>query len=98
MKLTVFQSDKGDCLMLESGGKRILIDGGMRDSYTRHAAPTLSKLEENDEKIDLVYVSHIDRDHVFGLLQMMEDLVAWRVYEFHQEAEGGNRDWPEPKV
>ena len=98
MKVTVFQSDKGDCLMLESGGKRMLIDGGMRDSYTRHAAPTLSKLEENDEKIDLVYVSHIDRDHVFGLLQMMEDLVAWRVYDFHQEAEGGNRNWPKPKV
>lgn len=98
MKLTVFQSDKGDCLMLESRGKRMLIDGGMRDSYTRHAAPTLSELEKNREKLDLVYVSHIDRDHVWGVLQMMEDLVAWRVYDFHQTAPGGNRDWPIPKV
>ncbi len=52
MKLTVFQSDKGDCLMLESGGKRMLIDGGMRDSYTRHVAPTLSELGKNGEKLD----------------------------------------------
>lgn len=98
MKLSVFQSDKGDCLMLESGGKRMLIDGGMRDSYTRHVAPTLSELEKNDQKLDLVYVSHIDRDHVFGVLQMMEDLVAWRVFDFHQSAPGGNRNRPKPKV
>lgn len=98
MKLTVFQSDKGDCLMLESGQKRMLVDGGMRDSYTRHVAPTLSELERSGNKLDLVYVSHIDRDHVFGVLQMMEDLVAWRVYDFHQTAPGGNRNWPQPKV
>lgn len=98
MKLTVFQSDKGDCLMLESGGKRMLIDGGMRDSYTRHVAPTLGKIRDDGGKLDVVYVSHVDRDHVFGVLQMMEDLVAWRVYDFHRKAPGGNRDWPKPKV
>jgi beta-lactamase superfamily II metal-dependent hydrolase len=98
MKLTVFQSDKGDCLMLESGGKRMLVDGGMRDSYARHVAPTLGELEKTGKKLDVVYVSHIDRDHVFGVLQMMEDLVDWRVYDFHQTAQGGNRDWPKPKV
>jgi beta-lactamase superfamily II metal-dependent hydrolase len=98
MKLTVFQSDKGDCLMLNSGAKRMLIDGGMRHSYTQHAAPTFDRLRKNGEKLDLVYVSHIDRDHVFGVLQMMEDLVAWRVYDFHQNAPGGNRDFPKPKV
>ncbi len=98
MILTVFQSDKGDCLMLESGGKRMLIDGGMRKSYTRHVAPTMGELEKNGDKLDIVYVSHIDRDHVFGVLQMMEDLVAWRVYDFHQTALNGNRAWPKPKV
>lgn len=98
MNLTVFQSDKGDCLMLASGNKRILIDGGMRDSYARHVAPTLSKLEKNCDVLDLVYVSHIDRDHVFGVLQMMEDLVAWRVYDFHRTAPSGNRNWPKPKA
>lgn len=98
MHLTVFQSDKGDCLMLESGENRMLIDGGMRDSYTRHVAPTLSQLQKNGNRLDLVYVSHIDRDHVFGVLQMMKDPVVWRVYDFHQTALGGNRNWPEPKV
>ena len=98
MKLTVFQSDKGDCLMLTTGGKRMLIDGGMRKSYTRHVASTMSKLRGDGEKLDLVYVSHIDRDHVWGVLQMMEDLVAWRVYDFHQTSDNGNRAWPKPKV
>ena len=45
MKLTVFQSDKGDCLLLTSAdGKNVLIDGGMSDSYTTHVAPALNKL------------------------------------------------------
>lgn len=98
MKLTVFQSDKGDCLMLTTGGKHMLIDGGMRKSYTRHVASTMNKLRRDREKLDLVYVSHIDRDHVWGVLQMMEDLVAWRVYDFHKTSDNGNRGWPRPKV
>lgn len=98
MNLTIFQSDKGDCLMLTSDNKRMLIDGGMRESYTRHVAPTLKKLRDDRKKIDLIYVSHIDRDHVFGILQMLEDLVAWRVFDFHQSARNGNRNHPRPKV
>lgn len=38
MKLTVFQSDKGDCLLLTSttGNRpaRVLVDGGMRASFS----------------------------------------------------------------
>ena len=34
MQITVFQSAKGDCLLLSdtAGKKRILVDGGMPDS------------------------------------------------------------------
>lgn len=39
MKLTVFQSDKGDCLLVTgNGGKWMLVDGGMRSSYAQHVA------------------------------------------------------------
>lgn len=87
MKLTVFQSDKGDCLLLEGAkGGRILVDGGMRDSYSEHVAPTLGKLrpkgKAKGKDIDVVYVSHIDQDHISGVLQMMDDEVDWRVHEY----------------
>lgn len=85
MKLTVFQSDKGDCLLLTGAdGRKILADGGMRASYTRHVAPALGKLRDEGVAIDVVYVSHTDQDHISGVLQMMNDEVAWRIYEYAQ--------------
>jgi beta-lactamase superfamily II metal-dependent hydrolase len=83
MKLTVFQSDKGDCLLLEgNAGGRILVDGGMRDSYSEHVAPALGKLQAKKQGIDVVYVSHIDQDHISGVLQMMDDEVEWRIHDY----------------
>lgn len=92
MKLTVFQSDKGDCLLVTSkDGKRVLVDGGMPESYTAHVAPFLNKLREDGEKLDVVYVSHTDADHIAGILQMMDDKVDWAVYEY-KESQGIKRN------
>ena len=94
MKLTVFQSDKGDCLLLTGAdGKRVLVDGGM----ARLATPSMSRprwgsCAAQDEELDLVYVSHIDQDHISGVLQLMDDVVAWRVHDF--QLKNGN---PHPK-
>ena len=84
MKIRVFQSDKGDCLLLtsSSGKNRVLVDGGMSSSYTKHVAPALTKLEAAKAKLDVVYVSHIDDDHISGVLQLMNDLMDWRVFDF----------------
>ena len=83
MKLTVFQSGKGDCLLLEGeDGRRMLVDGGMRAAYSEHVAPALGKLRKKGELIDVVYVSHIDQDHISGVLQMMDDEVAWRIHDY----------------
>jgi beta-lactamase superfamily II metal-dependent hydrolase len=96
MNLTVFQSDKGDCLLLEGrDGKSILVDGGMSSSFRKHAAPTLARMAEEDRDLDLVYVSHIDQDHISGILRLTKDLVDWRVYDFQQFT--GNTHFPKPK-
>jgi beta-lactamase superfamily II metal-dependent hydrolase len=82
MKITVFQSHKGDCLLLEgSKGTTVLVDGGMLGSYNEHVAPSLGAMREQDRRLDLVYVSHIDEDHIAGILRLMDDEVAWRVFE-----------------
>lgn len=86
MQITMFQSAQGDCLLLTDTGDqtRILVDGGMPASYTTHVAPALAKLRlEKKNNIDLVYVSHIDRDHIGGVLRMLDDEVLWRVHD-HQ--------------
>jgi L-ascorbate metabolism protein UlaG (beta-lactamase superfamily) len=98
MKLRIFQSDKGDCLLLSSAdGKHVLVDGGMRESYLEHVAPNLTDIE----KLDLVYVSHIDRDHISGVLQLMKDVLAWHVFDLQSKHGSSMKEPPgarPPKV
>jgi len=84
MKIRVFRSDKGDCLLLTSsaGNRRVLVDGGMSSSFTKHVAPALAQLTGAEPQLDVVYVSHIDDDHISGVLQLMNDLMDWRVFDF----------------
>lgn len=82
MKLTVFQSGGGDCLLLTGEDeRRLLIDGDMVGTYQKHVAPYLNALQQAEVELDVVYVSHIDEDHISGILRMLEDIVDWRVYD-----------------
>lgn len=83
MKLKIFQSGKGDCILINSDDKNILVDGGLSSSYTQHVAPLLNKIHLEKKAVDLLCVSHIDDDHIGGVLKLIEDLVDWRVHDFH---------------
>lgn len=87
MKLQIFQSAQGDCLLLEgNGGGRVLWDGGMAATMRAHVRDELTKLRDAGETIDYVYISHIDQDHISGALQLLEDELEWRLFEHHQAA------------
>ena len=77
LKLTVVQAEYGDCLLLESSDGNnsnfILIDGGPSQTYKRHLNATLKVIVTN-KKLGLVILSHIDNDHVLGLLDLFEDI------------------------
>lgn len=95
MKLTVFRSGKGDCLLLSgSGGTHVLVDGGMSNAYRNHVRTSLGRLAEQGEELALVYVSHIDADHISGILEMMEDVLAWKRFDYQRGEE--NHSFPEP--
>lgn len=86
MKLHIFQSAKGDCLLLEANdGARMLCDGGMAASMRSYVRDELTKLRKANKKIDYVYISHVDQDHISGVLQLLEDELEWRLYDFHAE-------------
>ena len=86
MELTIFQSDKGDCLLLEAAsGELMLCDGGMSPSMKNHVRAVLAKLRDDDRKLEFIYISHIDNDHITGVLQLLEDEVEWRVYDHHKD-------------
>jgi beta-lactamase superfamily II metal-dependent hydrolase len=95
MQLTAFRSGKGDCLLLTNATDtaRILIDGGMPAPFSAHVAPALAKLRAAKKKLDLVYISHIDEDHIGGVLRMLDAEVLWRVHE-HQKKVGNKTHKP----
>ena len=81
IKLHVIQAEYGDCFILESKlGKdsmNVLIDGGSYQTFKKHLKPTLQKLPLNG-KLDLIILSHIDNDHIVGLLDLLEEIKTER--------------------
>ena len=77
IKLHIVQPEFGDCFILqhESGGDSttMLIDGGPNRIFEKHLKPTIQRLLLN-EKIDLLILSHIDNDHIIGLLDLLGGL------------------------
>ncbi|MFF4255324.1 ComEC/Rec2 family competence protein [Streptomyces sp. NPDC001663] len=73
----------GDCLLLHYGPADapglMLVDGGPAGVYRRTLRPRLRALAEQrnvDElPIDMVLVSHIDDDHIRGIMDLMDELV-----------------------
>ncbi len=98
MRLRVFAASDGDCLMLTSSdGRHALIDGGRGGSFKEETWPTLQALAKAGEKIDLVVVSHIDADHISGILWLLKTVAAWAVFDF-QTTDGGNPGFPQPST
>lgn len=96
MKLRIFSSDKGDCLLLEaSSGELFLSDGGMVSSMKSDVAAELGKLRDDGRALDLVCISHVDDDHIGGILELLEYEAAWRAFEFHEHSDEPVR---KPKV
>ena len=82
--LDVLRARKGDCLMLHFGSEQdphlILIDGGPSDVYQPFLKPRLQKIHEArdlDEQdplpVDVVMVSHVDDDHIKGILDLTKE-------------------------
>ncbi len=80
--LRMVQADYGDCLILESnqnGNNRyILIDGGPDGIYDHHLKSVLQDINAHNGRLDLVILSHIDEDHVVGLVDLMADIAQAR--------------------
>jgi len=91
MRLRFFHASDGDCCLVSSGDldgnggvqHHALVDGGRKGTFEDHARKAIAELP----RLDLVCVSHIDEDHIAGILGLVGDEVAWRVHEF-RKAEG----------
>lgn len=78
LRLWVVQAAFGDCLVVEATAhgrtRRILIDGGPGGTYQASLRPVLLAIAKAGGRIDAAVLSHIDNDHVLGLLDLFEEL------------------------
>ncbi|MGL0823019.1 ComEC/Rec2 family competence protein [Vibrio vulnificus] len=62
-----FAAMHGDAFMISSEGSSILIDGGMPGTYGE------IKKRINDSRLDAVFVTHVDLDHIGGIVKLISD-------------------------
>lgn len=76
--LVAIQSFFGDCLLLEYGTPQqpryMLVDGGPANTFEQHLSAVLKKLKSSGRDLELVILSHVDTDHVTGLLDYFAEL------------------------
>ncbi len=85
---------QGDCIHIKSpSGKNILIDGGGSLNYDVGRKTVLPYLLKNGVgKIDLAIVSHLDTDHVGGIVSLAEEGVIEKV-AVYEEVDKGNESY-----
>lgn len=83
--LDVIRARKGDCLILhygeEDNPRMMLIDGGPSNVYAPFLKPRLDAIREQRDlpdgkplPIDVLLISHVDDDHIKGILELTTEL------------------------
>jgi len=77
--IEMLPANEGDCLLLEfdDAGRsgrtaRVLIDGGRKATWN-HLKERLTQIPPEERELDLLVVTHVDRDHIEGVITMLED-------------------------
>ena len=76
VNLKVLEALYGDCIIISYGENKksfILIDGGIGRQCYRNLKKFFRYLKKNDLKLDLLVLTHIDSDHISGILKLFSE-------------------------
>jgi len=82
LKLEIMTAAKGDCFLVHYGSKTdpklMLFDGGPKDTWNNALRKRLEELKGDDNRvsIEMLVVTHIDDDHIRGILDLTDYLVG----------------------
>ena len=68
LSLKMYPAKNGDAFLINANGNHLLVDGGFASTYTNYIAQDLAELSRQGNRISLVVCTHIDADHIGGLL------------------------------
>lgn len=71
--IDMLAADGGDCFLIMAENINILIDGGDAGTYHRVLKRKLQELDRQGKCIDLLVVTHIDNDHIGGILELLKE-------------------------
>jgi hypothetical protein len=82
--LDVRRARKGDCLLLHFGTRNdpglVMIDGGPKSVFAPHLKPRIDEIrrarqlaQQDSLPVDLLMVSHVDDDHIQGILDLTRE-------------------------
>ena len=108
--IEMLPANEGDCILLTIPHEdmRILIDGGTNEAYTSCLRERLLQIKEEGKGIDLLVVTHIDNDHIGGIIELLRENGSfaeskiikiqniwhnsYRHLQFHKELETGEAE------
>lgn len=75
-RIKLFPAEYGECILLSIGKENqynILIDGGLSKTYQKYIKSEICHIKEMKQKIGLVVCTHMDNDHICGLIQFLKE-------------------------
>jgi Metallo-beta-lactamase superfamily len=77
LRIDMLPGGNGDALWIEYGAeaspRRILVDGGTEGTWEAGLRERIAALPEGERRFELVVVTHVDADHIDGVLGLMRD-------------------------
>ena len=67
----MYPAENGDGFLLSADGTNVLIDGGYAKTFDNHILSDLQDLEAKEECLDLIITTHIDSDHIGGVIRLL---------------------------
>ncbi|MFW1949265.1 AVAST type 1 anti-phage system MBL fold metallo-hydrolase Avs1a [Acinetobacter bereziniae] len=71
LRIKMYQAGNGDAFLICTDTTNILVDGGYASSFTQHIKDDLEELNSANQSLELVITTHIDSDHIGGVLKLL---------------------------
>lgn len=72
----MYKANEGDAFLVSFGKEKninIIIDLGLSDTYNNHIKRDLLELKKEGKKVQLLVVTHIDKDHIEGAISFLKE-------------------------
>jgi len=77
LRIEMLPARNGDALWIEYGDaespRRLIVDGGTEGSFEGGLRARIEALPENERRFELLVVTHVDSDHIAGVLELVRD-------------------------